>query len=85
MADDSKTRQSDAQRAKLQRAEDGKRAMAEYLAERDAVRAKTTRLRELRLAREAELKRAAQVADTNKKSGGSKTRKAKSGADRSAA
>jgi hypothetical protein len=38
---------------KLQKAEDGKRAMAEYEAEAAAVRAKMARLKELRLARDA--------------------------------
>jgi hypothetical protein len=39
--------------AKLQRAEDGKKAMSEYEAEAAAVRAKTARLKALRLARDA--------------------------------
>lgn len=38
---------------KLQKAEDGKKAMSEYEAEGVAMRAKTARLRELRLARDA--------------------------------
>src|ERR1700722_18275182 len=41
--------------AKLQRAEDGKKAMTEYEAEGAAMRAKTARLRALRLARDADI------------------------------
>ena len=48
-----KKQQADAQFRKLQRAEDGKKAMAEYEASVTAVRAKTAKLRELRLARDA--------------------------------
>jgi hypothetical protein len=40
------------QRLRAQQAEDGKRAMAEYLANATAVRAKTERLRALRMAQE---------------------------------
>jgi multidrug efflux pump subunit AcrA (membrane-fusion protein) len=55
VADHTKTpHRSDAQLKKLQRVEDGRKAMAEYEAEQAAVRAKTERLRALRLAREAE-------------------------------
>ncbi len=53
MADDSKTSIASAHFKKLQKAEDGKKAMSEYEAERAAVEAKTQRLRELRLARDA--------------------------------
>jgi hypothetical protein len=38
---------------KAQRATEGAKAKADYIAEGDAVRAKTARLRELRLAKEA--------------------------------
>jgi hypothetical protein len=62
LADHSKIDRADAQFKKLQRAEDGKKAMAEYEAEQVAVRAKTERLRALRLAREAEVEAAAQAA-----------------------
>ncbi len=44
-----------AQFAKLQRANDAKRAVADYEADAVAMRAKTARLRALRLARDAEL------------------------------
>jgi hypothetical protein len=67
----------------MQRAEDGRKAMLEYEAERAAVRAKTERLRKLRLAREAELERAAKaaprkgaVAPQKKVAPGSKTKAA---------
>ena len=54
MADSSKKKDdAQAQFAKLQRANDGKKAMTEYEAEAAAVRAKTERLRALRLARDA--------------------------------
>lgn len=53
MSDNPKVDRANAQFAKLQRAEDGKKAMSEYEAERAAVRAKTERLRALRLARDA--------------------------------
>ena len=55
MADNSKKNAANVQFNKLQRAEDGKRAMMEYEAAAAANRAKTARLRELRLARDAEL------------------------------
>lgn len=53
MSDDSKTQRADAQFRKLQRAEDGKKAMSEYEAERVAMRVKTEKLRALRLARDS--------------------------------
>jgi hypothetical protein len=62
LAEQSRVRRADAQFRKLQRAEDGKKAMSEYEAEREAVRVKTERLRALRLAHEAELKAAAAAA-----------------------
>jgi hypothetical protein len=52
---DSKKDTASADFKKAQRAEDGKRAMLEYEAEAIAVRAKTERLRALRLARDAAL------------------------------
>lgn len=55
MADHSKKDEAQAQFAKTQKAEDGKKAMAEYEAAAVAIRAKTDRLRALRVAREAEL------------------------------
>jgi hypothetical protein len=62
LTDHMKIHRSDAQIKKMQRAEEGRKAMLEYEAERAAVRAKTERLRELRLAREAEEKTAAKTA-----------------------
>jgi hypothetical protein len=53
LADKSKKDDAQAQFQKLQRAEDGKKAMSEYESEGAAVRAKTERLRALRLARDA--------------------------------
>ena len=53
MADKSNKDDDAAQLKKAQRAEDGKKAMAEYEADAQATRAKTARLRAWRLAREA--------------------------------
>ena len=55
----SKKDDAKAQFDKLQRAEDGKKALSEYEAEAVAVRAKTARLRALRLARDAAAQTAA--------------------------
>ena len=53
MADNTKERtQAEAQFKKTQKQQEGATAMAAYIAEADAVRAKTARLRELRLAKE---------------------------------
>ena len=72
MADKSKTDDAQAQFAKLQRAKDAEKAMAEYEAEVIATRAKTERLRALRLARDA-----AEQAAAAAKSAAKKTVKAK--------
>jgi hypothetical protein len=53
LSDDPKTQRADAQFKKIQRAADGKKAMSEYEAEGVAMRAKTEKLRALRLARES--------------------------------
>ena len=55
MADESKKTAANIQFKKLQRAEDGKRAMLEYETAASANRVKTARLRALRMARDAEL------------------------------
>lgn len=55
MANTSKTAAADAQFKKAQREQDGKKAMAEYEADGIAMRAKTAKLRALRLARDAEV------------------------------
>jgi hypothetical protein len=52
---------------KARAAEDGKRAMIEYENAAVAIRAKTAKLRALRLAREAELAKEAEVAPAKKK------------------
>ena len=67
MADRSNKDEAQKQFAKLQRAEDGKKAMSEYEAEAAAVRAKTARLRALRLAHEAEQAAAAPAPAAAKK------------------
>ena len=71
LTDDSKERRwADAQFKKSERATEGAQAMSEYSAERDAERAKTARLRALRLAKEAADKKAEtkQVIKTKKRS-----------------
>ncbi len=55
LADDSKKNAANNQFRKLRQAEEGKRAMTEYENNAIASRAKTARLRELRLARDAEV------------------------------
>lgn len=72
LADQSKKEEAQAQFAK--KAEDGRKAMAEYEAAAAATRAKTERLKALRLAREAELAKTAGAAKTTAKK---KTAKAK--------
>lgn len=54
LADDSKKTAANNQFRKLRQAEDGKRAMTEYENNAIASRAKTARLRALRLARDAQ-------------------------------
>ena len=63
--------------AKLQRAEDGKKAMTEYEAEGAAMRAKTARLRALRLARDAEIAATAPPEPAKKKKAAKGTKGAK--------
>ena len=53
MTDDKERKWAEAQFKKTERATEGAQAMSEYNAERDAERAKTARLRALRLAKEA--------------------------------
>jgi hypothetical protein len=53
MADEVKSDKASADARKLQQAEDGKKAMLDYEAQAAAVRAKTEKLRALRLARDA--------------------------------
>ena len=53
MVDDVKSDRESAEVRKLQQAEEGRKAMLDYEAEAAAVRAKTERLRALRLARDA--------------------------------
>jgi hypothetical protein len=53
LSDNPKRDAAEAQLRKVQRVEDGKRAMSEYEANVEATRIKTERLRALRLARDA--------------------------------
>lgn len=55
MATNPKSDTAEAQFKKAQREQDGKKAMAEYEAQGIAMRAKTAKLKALRLARDAEL------------------------------
>ena len=69
---------TEAQALKAKREADGKKAMAEYEANAEAVRAKTERLRALRLARDAAMAPAATAVKTAKaRSSGSKSAQAK--------
>jgi hypothetical protein len=79
LADHSKKDEAQAQFAKVQKAEDGKKAMAEYEAAALAIRAKTDRLRALRLAREAELAKNAGPAKTAAKKKPAKGKKVAAG------
>lgn len=67
LADDSKKNAANNQFRKLRQAEEGKRAMIEYENTAVANRAKTARLRALRLARDAEEAAAAALAPPPKK------------------
>jgi hypothetical protein len=62
LADNSNKNAANSQFRKLKQAEDGKRAMLEYESTAAANRAKTARLRALRLARDAEEAAAAALA-----------------------
>jgi hypothetical protein len=73
LADNSKKDEAQRQFDKLQKAEDGKKAMSEYEAEAAAVCAKTERLRALRLARDAAL----EAAPASAKSPGAKAAEVK--------
>ena len=75
MADKSRTETANAQFRKTQRDQDAKKALSEYDAEGAALRAKTERLRALRLARDAAAPKPEPAA---KKSKAVKKRKVKS-------
>jgi hypothetical protein len=74
-----RSRKDEAQKQfkKVQRAEDGKKAMSEYESEAAATRAKTERLRALRLARDAAEKAASPSETTTKGAVSPKKRSAK--------
>jgi len=67
LANPANTAEANAQFKKAQREQDGKKAMAEYEADGLAMRAKTAKLRALRLARDAELAAAAAANPVAKK------------------
>ena len=75
MADGGKSNKSSTELKRLQQAEDGKKAMLDYEKETAAMRAKTERLRVLRLARDAAAPQAPIKLSPGKKS--PKTSKAK--------
>jgi hypothetical protein len=79
-----KTVDPDAQAKKAQREADGKKAMAEYEAEAAATRAKTEKLRALRLARDAALGGAAAAKPSGARTAGTKSIGTKSAGKRSA-
>lgn len=62
LADDAKTTAANKQFKKARQAEEGKRAMLDYESTAAANRAKTARLKALRLARDAEEQAAAEAA-----------------------
>jgi hypothetical protein len=66
MADDRERKAAEAKFKKSERATEGAQAMSEYNAERQAERAKTARLKELRLAKEAADKEAKPITKTKK-------------------
>jgi hypothetical protein len=68
---DSRKNQAESEFKKAQRALDGKKAMSEYEADAAAVRARTVKLRALRLARDA-AEAAAAPAEKTKTKGGTK-------------
>jgi hypothetical protein len=70
LADHSRKDDAQAQYTKAQKAEEGRKAMAEYEAAAIATRAKTERLRAMRLAREAELAKTAPAKPAGKKKAG---------------
>ena len=77
MADEVKNDKSNADARKLQQAADGKKAMLDYEAEGAALRAKTEKLRALRLAREAAMPPAPVKTKTSAAKKSAKTAKAK--------
>ncbi len=77
MADDRERKAAEAKFKKSERATEGAQAMSEYNAERQAERAKTARLRELRLAKEAaDKKKGSDPAPADRKLGDSCATKA---------
>jgi hypothetical protein len=78
MADDVKSdNKASADLRKMQQAEDGKKAMLDYEAEAAATRAKTEKLRALRLARDAAMPAPAKKSPAKKAAKGGKVSKAK--------
>ena len=73
---ESRKNQAEAEFKKTQRAQDGRKALSEYEAEAVAVRARTAKLRALRLARDAAEAAAAPAATVPAKKGGRKAKSA---------
>ena len=80
VADQSGTDRANAQFKKLQKSVDGKKAMSEYETEQAAVRAKTERLKALRLARDAAEEAAPAKAPAAKKKKAKAVKKVKTSA-----
>jgi hypothetical protein len=78
LAENSKKNEANAQFAKTQRANDAKQAMAEYEIAAAALRAKTERLKALRLARDAAAPAKAPAAPKRKSAGAKKAKSGKS-------
>ena len=85
MADNSNKNAANSQFRKLRQAEEGKRAMLDYENKVAAMRAKTTRLRALRLARDAELAASAAAAPPAVKKKAAKKREDKTRLERNSA
>jgi hypothetical protein len=77
MADEVKSDKASADARKLQQAEDGKKAMLDYESQAAATRAKTEKLRALRLARDAAIPPATAKAKTSATTKSAKAAKAK--------
>jgi hypothetical protein len=77
MVDEVNSNKASADARKLQQAEDGKKAMLDYEAQAAALRAKTEKLRALRLARDAATPPAPGKAKKSATKKGSKAEKAK--------
>jgi hypothetical protein len=79
LSDEPRKDRGSVQLSKMQRAADGKKSMSEYEANAAALRARTERLKALRLAKEASEPAAAPRAPAAKKAASGKTKKTPAG------